>query len=483
MRGGVPGESIAATGGDSHPRALPSPPPGGRGRGASRAWGSFVAPVFRAAGGDRGGRHARRRPPGSGQGGGAGKLRFPSIPGRDRSITPGVTLRPLRVALALSALAVSPAAADDGPDLDVRGLLDVVATGRGRAFDSNLFNLGDSNFDAYRLRLFVEGPVAPRLGVFTQILFADAAMPRAIGAYAMATPWPERDLHLTVGKIPWPIGIWAARSYSTENPLVGMPLMYQHHTTLRFDDLPPSAEALRARAGRGQYGVAYASSTPRRGLPVVYDLCWDVGVALLGSVRPLELAMAVTHGTPGRMNTVSDENKGKSFMGRVGLAPWPAVRLGVSASHGAYLPEALAPLLPPGRRITDYHQELVMADATIEVGPARVVAEGAVNVWETPTVGDLDLKSWYVETTLGLGAGWWAAGRWEEMQFGDIATSAGSHPWDHDVARLEAGLGHRPTRAVRLKAVYQRDFRYEGGPAGSDTVDFDLFAFQFAVAF
>src|SRR5262245_951430 len=94
------------------------------------------------------------------------------------------TLVMLGAAIAIAVLTVAPSARA-ASDLDVRGILDVVGTGHSRAFDSNLFNLGDSNFDAYRLRMFVEGPVTDGFSVYTQFLFDDATTPRAIGAYLL----------------------------------------------------------------------------------------------------------------------------------------------------------------------------------------------------------------------------------------------------------------------------------------------------------
>ncbi len=41
-------------------------------------------------------------------------------------------------------------------------------------------------------------------------------------------------LNIIAGKIPWSIGAFGSRALSSENPLVGRPLLYQHHTTLSW---------------------------------------------------------------------------------------------------------------------------------------------------------------------------------------------------------------------------------------------------------
>src|SRR5262249_8893739 len=146
------------------------------------------------------------------------------------------------------------------------------------------------------------------------------------GAYAMMTPWASRDLHVLAGKIPWAIGTWAPRTYSDHNPLIGSPLVYQYHTSLVWYAVPPNADALLASAGRGQYGVNYFGFTMGRGMAVVDDSYWDVGVTVTGSQRPLEYALGVTAGTPGWGSTSQDENSGKTALGRIGLAPLPGLR-------------------------------------------------------------------------------------------------------------------------------------------------------------
>ena len=93
---------------------------------------------------------------------------------------------------------------------------------------------------------------------------------------------------MLIGKIPWLLGTYAPRTYSDKKPLIGTPLMWYYHTTLRYDALPPTTDALLAAAGTGQYGTSYApGQPPRKGIPVLYDACWDVGVALNGSAQAL----------------------------------------------------------------------------------------------------------------------------------------------------------------------------------------------------
>jgi hypothetical protein len=354
-------------------------------------------------------------------------------------------------------------------DVQFRGLLDVVAAERDSAHNLNLLTRGDSSFDPYGLRLFVDAQVVDQVQAYGQVVLRDATTPYVYGAYLLYTPFPGRDAHVLAGKIPWPIGTYGPRTYSNKNPLIGTPLLYQYHTTLVWYELVPSADALLATAGLGQYGINYYGFTEGPGMPVVDDSYWDVGVSVVGSERPLEYALGVTAGTPGWGSTSKDENSGKTVLGRIGLTPLTGLRLGVSGAYGPYLIQDLDPSLPEGTDANDYQQVLGMVDLEVLVGHAELRAEGAWNTWETPTVGDLDVTTGYVELKYSLPFGAFVAGRLDAMRFGEIADSTGAmHTWDLDVTRYEIGAGYRFTSSVLGKVVYQSTALTEHSGADQD---------------
>jgi hypothetical protein len=95
---------------------------------------------------------------------------------------------------------LAPAAVQAGTTVKFRGLLDfgLVSTEDGRLF--NRLTFGDSNFDPYRLRLFFDAQLSPGLEVHVQSLFTEGlGQMRADGAYALWTPWRDRDLSLDAG--------------------------------------------------------------------------------------------------------------------------------------------------------------------------------------------------------------------------------------------------------------------------------------------
>ncbi len=101
------------------------------------------------------------------------------------------------------------------------------------------------------MRLFANSDLGNGFQVYTQALLSDAAMVRVYGAYVTYTPYPGLDLHVMAGKIPWRIGTYGPRTYSDKKPLIGTPLTYQYHTSLRGDRLVPGADALLSAAGTG----------------------------------------------------------------------------------------------------------------------------------------------------------------------------------------------------------------------------------------
>jgi hypothetical protein len=365
-------------------------------------------------------------------------------------------------------------------DVHVHGLLDLVAAERSDAHELNTLTRGDSPFDPYGLRVMVDSNVSERLQIYGQVVLRDGAgTPYVDGAYVLFTPFADHDTHLLAGKVPWPIGTYGPRTYSNRNPLIGTPLMYQYHTTLLWYEVAPNADVLLAAAGTGQYGVDYFGYPESRGMTVVDDSYWDVGVTVTGSEGPFESSLGITAGTPGWGSTTKDDNSGKTIMGRVGLAPTPGLRVGVSAASGPYLVEDLASQLPPGRDVDSYYQRLGMVDFEFMAGHAELRGEGAWNMWQTPMVGDLHVTTGYVELKYALPFGTFAAGRLDGMRFSDIADSTGArHSWDTNVTRWEIGAGFHVDHNVLTKLVYQST-RLEGGNGENPA----LFAAQASISF
>jgi hypothetical protein len=379
----------------------------------------------------------------------------------------------------LLALVLLPGVASAGAELKVRGLLDLGLISSVKGDSLNRLTFGDSNFDPYRLRLFLDAQLSPNFELHVQTIFheGDKQVIRADGAYALWTPWLDRDLSLEAGKIPWPIGTYAPRTYSDKNPLIGTPLMYQYRTSLSWEVPALSVDDQVSRAGTGQF----LQDWDHHYLPVVDERWWDTGAIVIGSQRPVEYSLGVVQGSPGWPSPGPDNTAGATTLGRLGLVPTPGIRVGVSGADGTWMPAWYAIVLPPGKDLRDYHETTLMVDAELARGPLELRGEGANRRWETIRSGNLDTRTGYVEARWALPQGAWLAARAEALRFGDVTTSAAvTRPWDDGVDRYEAAVGYRVTQDVRVKLAFQRTRRY---PFASERLQDDLVAGSLSIRF
>jgi hypothetical protein len=238
--------------------------------------------------------------------------------------------------------------------------------------------------------------------------------------------------------------------------------MYQYHTDLRNDQVPTRGEDIVANRGlgyRSSYlgaGLTGVGYTDGWALPVLYENCWDFGAVAIGAIAPLEFALGVTNGTAGAP-VMSDYNHGKQLLGRLGFVPAPWLRAGVSGARGPYLKGTLdTDDLPAGHSVDGYMQDLASADLELSYGHGVLYSEYVVNRFESPFVGNLDLKAWYVEGKWTVLPGWYVAARFDRMIFGDVAlASGGVAGWDADLWKREIGIGFKPSTRLIAKLVHQ----------------------------
>jgi len=369
-----------------------------------------------------------------------------------------LTIRSVAAGLAL-ALVTAPAHPARAAEIHWRGIGAFTARGEAGALDLNRTNYRDSGFDPVRARLFLDVPLSDRVAVFGQILFDDASSvpARTYGLYAMTSDFGVPGMTIEFGKIPLLFGTFAARTYENKNPFIAPPLVYQFHTSLRDDQLPVSPAALIAMRGRGQYGIFFTdfhgnpagSTRTTFGVPILYDACWDIGAAALGTWRRVEYGVGVTQGTVGVPNGTRDSNNARQVLGRVGVVPATGLRVSLSAAHGAYLSSSVAALLPEGARAEDYKQTAMAVSFDWSIGHAAFFAEAVDNAYESPWIDeDLETLAWYVEGKYTFLPGAYAAMRFDQLNFGEITYEDPDTfeirrgDWDQDVQRVETALGY-----------------------------------------
>ena len=327
---------------------------------------------------------------------------------------------------------------------------------------------GQSPFNLVRARLFADAEITEGVAVLTTILWDEG-----LGHFDMAGAYVlfshlggHPSVNLQVGKMATPYGRFASRAFATANPLIGSPLIYHYFSSVRGNTVPQDAS--QQLSWRNSAGADHQT----RGLPTIYEACWNTGVQLFGSTRQFAYALALTKGA--LSNPAASSNDGAQLVGRIGIQPTMGLQLGMSGAWGPYL-EAIAvdsPAFPTGESVEHFKQLLVGIDAAYGVGRYEFTAEVMHNRWEVPNLaaGDAALTNTggYVEGVVGLRPGLNWAVRGGLIIYGEIDDGTGTHvAWDYDINRVETGLEYYLSRDVWLKGVVQLNWR-DGAPDDAD---------------
>jgi len=341
--------------------------------------------------------------------------------------------------------------------------LDLVGVSRANQDAVNYLNYGENPFHTARIRLFADAPIQEHVHAFTEFVYDDGNMrPRLFGGFVRLSDPKGRDIHLELGKIPLHIGAFPNRGYAPQNNLIGAPLMYQYHTDLRDDQVPTRPEDLVANRSRGYYtsyigpGLTGSGYNFGRTMTTLYENCWDFGVSVIGTAAPFEFSLGATNGTVGDP-VMGDTNGGKQVLARIGFVPAPWIRAGISGARGPYLYDQLEDDLPPGTEVDDFMQQVGAADLELSYGHGVFYSEIATSRYESPFVGNLDLKTWYFEGKWTILPGWYVAGRYDRMIFSDVPLATGAvEGWDADLWKREIGIGFKPSKSLVAKVVHQQ---------------------------
>ena len=200
---------------------------------------------------------------------------------------PGVPAAARAAAAVLACIAATAATAAGNParaQTTFSGQVDLVAKSNADRLGLNR-TLRGSVLNDFRLRGFARTWLTDRIGFFGEVMFDGRyGTPFISGAYFVVNELGGRDwLNSRLGLAPSLIGNFGQRStYFNTNPLIGVPLVWSHFTTLEgtgFETL----ERLRARRAANQ-----------RSIPTLYDACWNMPWELLDEVGVLEYSIGVT---------------------------------------------------------------------------------------------------------------------------------------------------------------------------------------------
>ena len=232
--------------------------------------------------------------------------------------------------------------------------------------------------------------------------------------------------------------------------MIGVPLHWQHRTTLDGSGLARNEDLIRRR----EQNVI--------GFPILYVACWSIQWELLGYAGPFEYSVALTSGSPSNPSAADED--GVAFLGRAGLEPVPGIRFGVSAAVAPYLggrlrdAQTMATSYPgepkdylqrtAGLRPRDLNRKVVNPERGVRVGLGGPSDRGEDQ-------GLVRLRRGIPRLPSRL-----AVGRTRRrMKHGDISsTNDGLGPrtgWDDDVFQVESALSYRLAREALVRVGWQ----------------------------
>ena len=337
--------------------------------------------------------------------------------------------------------------------------------------DRGFFNYGDYEQTTLRqFRLGVSGRVRlnDRVSFLGELRSDNLRTVEPFALYARLRPFPGRRLDIQVGRIPPTFGSFTRRTYSDDNPLIGLPLAYQYLTSLRPDVTPRDADELLQMRGRGWLSsFSYGNTEPARGVPLVSALTWDTGVQVTTDWKMLSLAAAVTNGTASSPR-VADDNAGKQFAARVSATPVTGLIVATSFARGEFLGRDVKNLLGPAASGYSYTQRAHGADVEYSRDRWIVRADAVFSEWQMPLPAHgaapvpLRAVALALEGRYTFVPGFYGAARAEHLAFNRIAGAVRVDEWDAPVTRLELGGGFYVQRNLVARLSLQMNTR-DGG--------------------
>jgi len=328
--------------------------------------------------------------------------------------------------------------------------------------DSEYFT---SELSRLRLRLTTALFFGDHVALLGEARSDDFDAPRVYALYLRVRPWEDRSFDVQAGMIPPVFGAFARRTYANDNPLIGFPLGYQYLTAVSADGVAESAGDLPRNRGWGSRPrLATRTADSVSGLPMVDALRWDTGVQLTVGSRPLQLAVALTQGSPSHP-VVRDDNDGRQIAARLAIRPGPGFVVGLSAARGAYLSDDVRDLLPGSALGDDFDQSALGVDLELSKGYWLLRAEGIWSAWEASVVEAPELASSLEAWSISVEGRYrflprlYAAARVDRLDFGRVEAGDRLYAWDAPVFRLEVGLGVKLRRNLTLKGAFQQNWR------------------------
>jgi hypothetical protein len=223
---------------------------------------------------------------------------------------------------------------------------------------------------------------------------------------------------LDLGKFATPVGTFAARRFSTTNPLIGRP----------------------------------------DGYPVAYP--WGAMLSAGGGLARWDARVAVVSLPVTNESYLPDAGHALRPAVGAGVSPLIGLRLGASYTAGPYLSRDVSGALPAGTRWQDFGQRVAAADVRFARGYFELFAELGVSRYEVPTFADdFEGTTYYVEAKYTWSPRFFTAFRVERNLYVFTQVTGGG-AWiarETNFVNGEVGAGVRIRPNLLLKASYRRD--------------------------
>ncbi len=352
--------------------------------------------------------------------------------------------------------------------VQVSGLIDFVARNAKEPDITNVTFRNESTLNTMRARLFFDAPLNGNSAAFVQVTM-DNYQINLFAAYVRFANLLGPHVNVNVGLIPNTVGNFGPRTYSDKNPLIGVPLLWVHHSSY-----VPGAAAPPTTVDEL---VALKTERSRFGLPTLYDNCWNTGIEVYGASGPIDYSIALLSGAVSKPS-ITQAKEIPQATARLAWVFGPELIVGVNGFAGPYAADdAFAVPLPDGKSAEDYLNYGGGYDLAFSRGYLEIYSEVFRAVWQTPFLPDLKATSGYIDAKYKVAPGWYVAGRFGAFVPDKITVASKEEVrWDSQVLRYEFGLGYHPSRNTTIKAVTQLN-RFEDAAS----LNTDHFAMQLSV--
>ncbi len=326
---------------------------------------------------------------------------------------------------------------------------------------------GNATFLLSRLQLFVDADLDENI-FFTSKIEADLHRTTSLNSFRVSLAsltfanLVGGHFNIEAGKILTPFGLYPKLQLSPDNFVIGTPLAYSYYVNISKvrGYFPASARQ-------------YAGSD--RGNSIIYRGGYFLGITAFGTFFHGDVrydAAAVNDPLSTGGNDINF-NKELAFMGRIAVKPFIWLTLGGSYSRGAFMDQDPINTSLVGN-LEAYKQTTYGADFDLDYMYYELRGEYIYNKWRAPYIVntspttyalqalDLSLQnySFYVEGKINFPfiVGLYLAGRFEQIRFGEIVDPDNPSRivrWDKNIQRVEAGVGYKLGRGIKLKVTYQ----------------------------